>query len=172
MRWSFRGMTSSGVLVIIAVVSGSAGALQAQGADRLYGTWRLTTFRQTVVATGETKDLFGKAPRGFLTYGRDGRMMVLIVKDERPKPTDITKITDQERVGLFKTMMAYGGTYSFDGKTVTHHVDISFNQAWTGTDFVRSVELDGRKLLLKTGPQPSTIDGTMGIYTLTWEKVE
>jgi hypothetical protein len=127
-----------------------------------------------VVATGETKDVFGKAPRGFLTYGRDGRMMVLIVKDERPKPTatDLTKMTDRERAELFGTMAAYGGTYTFDGKTVTHHVDISWNQVWTGTDLVRTVQFDGRKLLLRTGPQPSDIDGTMSIFALTWEKVE
>jgi hypothetical protein len=41
-------------------------------------------------------------------------MMVLIVKDERPKPPDLAKMTDQERAQLFKTLVAYGGTYTLD----------------------------------------------------------
>ncbi|MGH8611080.1 MAG: lipocalin-like domain-containing protein, partial [Gammaproteobacteria bacterium] len=70
--------------------------------EELYGTWRLVSFTQTIVATGETVDIFGKAPRGFINYGRDGRMMVLFVKDERPNPADLAKMTDQERAELFK----------------------------------------------------------------------
>jgi len=171
MKWRLIEVTGP-VLAAVVVVSGVDRGVHTEQAEQLYGTWRLETFRQTVVATGETKDYFGKAPRGLITYGRDGRMLVLIVKDQRPNPTDVTKITDQECAELFKTMVAYGGTYTFDGKTVTHHVDISWNQVWTGTDLVRSVQLDRRKLLLKTGPQPSPFDGTIGIYTLTWEKVE
>jgi len=38
---------------------------------------------QTIVATGETIHIFGQAPRAFINYGRDGRMMVLIVNDQR-----------------------------------------------------------------------------------------
>jgi lipocalin-like protein len=141
------------------------------GNDELYGTWRLVSFTRTVVATGETTDIFGKTPRGFINYGRDGRMVVLIVKDERPKPADLAKMTDQERADLFKTMIAYGGTYTFDGRTITHHVDISWNQIWTGTDQERNVKFDGRKVILSTNPQPSSIDGRMSISVLTWEKV-
>ena len=36
-----------------------------------------------------------------MNYGRDGRMMSLIVKDERPRPADLAKMTDQERAELF-----------------------------------------------------------------------
>jgi len=118
------------------------------GDEELYGTWHLVSYTRTVVATGETTDIFGKAARGFINYGRDGRMMVLLVKDERPKPADLSKITDQERADLFKTMVAYGGTYTFDGTTITHHVDISWNQIWTGTDQLRNIKLDGRTVTL------------------------
>jgi Lipocalin-like domain len=140
--------------------------------DELYGTWRLVSFTRTVVATGETTDIFGKTPHGFINYGRDGRMMVLIVKDERPKPADLAKITDQERADLFKTMIAYGGTYTFDGTTITHHVDISWNQIFTGTDQLRKIKLDGRTVILSTNPQPSSIDGKVAVSVLTWEKIE
>ena len=140
--------------------------------DELYGTWRLLSCTQTVVATGETIHIFGKAPRGFIQYGRDGRMMVLIVKEERPTPADLATITDRERAELFRTMIAYGGTYTFDGTTVTHHLDISWNQLWTGTDLVRNVTLDGRKAIFTTNPGPRSQDGKVAIAVLTWEKLE
>ena len=159
-------------VTILAIVAGSGYRSEAQATDQLYGTWRLVSFTRTIVATGETTDIFGKAPHGFISYSRDGRMMVLYVKDERPKPTDLAKMTDQERADLFKTMVAYGGTYTFDGKTITHHVDISWNQIWTGTDQLRNIRFEGRKVILSTNPQPSSIDGKMSISVLAWEKLE
>ena len=66
----------------------------AAGSEELYGTWRLVSFVSQFVATGEKVDNFGKAPRGFLSYGRDGRMSAILVKDERPKPTDLAKVTN------------------------------------------------------------------------------
>lgn len=64
-------------------------------------------------------------PLGYITYGKDGRMMVVIVRHPRPKPEAIDKISDQDAARLFRTMTAYGGTYRFDGKTIEHHIDIA-----------------------------------------------
>jgi hypothetical protein len=139
--------------------------------EALYGTWRLVSCTQTVIATGETIHLFGKAPSGFIQYGRDGRMMVLIVHEERPTPADLATMTDQERAELFRTMVAYSGTYTCDGKTVTHHVDISWNQVWTGTDLLRNITFDGRKAIFTTPPGPRSQDGKVAISVLTWEKL-
>lgn len=140
--------------------------------EKLYGTWHLVSFIQTILATGETVDVFGKAPTGFIHYGRDGRMMVLMVKDERPKPADLSQMTDQERVELFKTLVAYAGTYSLDSGRVTHHLDISWNQIFTGTEQVRNIELDGCKFIMSTNPQPRSQDGKIATSVLTWERLE
>lgn len=137
----------------------------------LCGTWKLVSYQRTVVATGETTDFFGSAPRGFLNYSPDGRMIVIVVKEERPSPADPANVTDQDRAGLFKSMLAYGGKYSFDGKDITHHVDISWNEHWTGTDQLRHVRLEGRRLILSTDPLPDANDGTMIRAVLTWERV-
>jgi len=142
------------------------------GDEQLYGTWRLVSFTRTVLATGETMDLYGKSPHGFINYGRDGRVLVLIVSDKRPKPADLAKMTDQERVELFKTTIAYGGTYSYDGKAIRHHVDISWNENWTGTDLVREVKFDGNRLILSTVPAPASQDGKLVTAVLTWERVQ
>jgi hypothetical protein len=99
-------------------------------------------------------------------------MMVLMVKDTRPKPSDLSKMTDQERVELFKTLVAYAGTYEVDAKTVTHHLDISWNQIFTGTDQVRNIEFDGCKFIMSTNPQPRSQDGKVAISVLTWERLE
>lgn len=141
------------------------------GSEELYGTWRLVSFTSQDVATGVKTDTFGKAPRGFLSYGRDGRMSALLVKGERPKPTDLAKVTNEERVELFKTMIAYAGTFSVEGNIVTHHVDISWNENWTGTSQVRNIKLVGRKLYITTNSQPSVRDGKPVIGVLEWEKV-
>ena len=143
----------------------------AAGSEELYGTWRLVSFTSQDVATGVKTDTFGKAPRGFLSYSRDGRMSALLVKDERPKPTDLAKVTNEERAELFKTMIAYAGTFSVDGNVVTHHVDISWNENWTGTSQVRNIKLVGRKLYITTNPQPSVSDGKPVIGVLEWEKI-
>jgi lipocalin-like protein len=144
----------------------------AAGNEELYGTWRLVSFTSQVTATAEKTDVFGKAPRGYLSYSRDGRMYAILVRDERPKPADLAKMTDQERAELFKTLIAYSGTFKFDGKTVTHHVDISWNENWTGTAQVRNVRLEGRTLYITTNPQPRSQDGKPAIGVLMWEKVE
>jgi len=156
-----------GLLVVLTSFS-----VWAAGEEDLYGTWRLVSFTTEVVATGEKTDVFGKAPRGFLSYSRDGRMLAILVKAERPKPPDLAKMKDEERVELFRTVIAYGGTFTVDGKTVTHHVDISWNENWTGTAQVRIVKLEGDKLYISTNPQPSPIDGRPVIGVLAWEKVK
>jgi lipocalin-like protein len=146
-------------------------ASSSAAGDKLWGTWRLVSFTRTYTESGQTVDAFGKEPQGFITYGRDGRMSVFIVKSGRPKVADVATIDDATRIELFKTMLAYGGTYTFDGKTVTHHIEISSNESWTGTDQIRNVKLDGRKLVLTTNPQTNATDGKMTVAILTWERV-
>jgi hypothetical protein len=140
--------------------------------NQLYGTWRLLSFTQTVVATGEKTDIFGKSPQGFINYGRDGRMFILVVKDNRSKPADLAKLTDQERAELFKTMIAYSGKYTFDGKTLKTRVDISWNENWTGTEQVRHVKFEGKRLILSTIPAPASQDGKIVTAVLTWERIK
>jgi len=81
-------------------------------------------------------------------------------------------MTDQERSDLFKTMLAYGGTYDFDGKIVKHHIDISWNQMWTGTHQPRNVKFDGRRVVITNDAHPHSLDGKMSVAVLTFEKVE
>ena len=145
---------------------------RALDVEKLYGTWKLVSFTQRYVATGETIDVFGKDPSGFLSYSRDGRMSAILVKDRRPRPADMAQTTTQDKAQLFGSMYAYAGTFTVDGNTVTHHVDISWNENWTGTHQVRNVRLEGDRLYISTNPQSNGIDGRIIVGELVWEKVK
>jgi len=138
--------------------------------DEIYGTYKLISTSQKVVATGEIVTL--ATEQGFINYGRDGRMLVIITRGVRPKPETFNKMTTQDRVALFDSMTAYAGTFKFDGKTLEHNVDISWNEMFTGTTQIREVTRDGERLSISTRPQPSARDGRMSITTLVWEKVK
>ncbi len=125
-----------------------------------------------ILDTGEVLDTWGKSPRGFITYGRDGRVLALIVGDKRPKPESVEKMTDQQRADLFRSMTAYGGTYKFDGKTIEHHIDISWNEVWTGTTVIREIKKEGDKLVYTSAAAPFAGDGKMSVVSLVWEKVK
>ena len=97
--------------------------------------------------------------------------MALIVGKDRPKPTSIDKITDQNSIELFRSIIAYGGGYQYDGNAVEHHIDISSNEVWTGTTQIRDVKRDGSKITLTTRPAAGPFDGKLVSTTLEWEKV-
>jgi len=87
----------------------------AAAADqKLDGTYRLVSSSRTLTDTGQVETFSNE--QGYITYGKDGRMLVLIVRGDRPKPESLAKMTDQQRADLFRSMTAYGGTYKFDGK--------------------------------------------------------
>jgi hypothetical protein len=138
----------------------------------IVGTYRLISANRVILETGETEDSWGENPVGYITYGPDGRMMVIIVFSDRPKPESLDKMTDQDRANLFRTMTAYGGTYTFHGNRIEHHIDISWNELWTGTTVIRDIRRDGDRLVYTSKPAPFTRDGKVSVNTLVWEKVK
>ena len=138
-------------------------------ADELAGSYQLMSSSTKHLDTGE--DVPDEAAKGSIMYGADGRMLVLITYGDRPKAESAAKLTDDQRVALFRTMLSYGGTYEFDGKTVTHHVDICSDEIRCGTTFVRDVTVDGDRVTYTTRPQPGPIDGKMIVITLVWRKL-
>jgi len=138
-------------------------------AHPLIGTWQLKSY---VVTTerGERSTPYGEHPSGYLTYTVDGRMQVIGIADGRHAPHGAPP-TDEEQMALQKTMFAYAGTYSVEAGKVIHHVEISWNQVWNGTDQVRLFEAHGKTLVITTHlTDPAT--GAQNRYVLTWEKVE
>jgi hypothetical protein len=132
------------------------------------GTWRLKSYVVTA-GTGETSTPYGERPIGYLNYSGDGRMQAIGTSSGRIVPLNPT-LRDDERAALHETMFAYAGTYSLEAAKVTHHVDISWNEVWNGTDQVRFYEVKGTTLTLTS----RAIDPTSGReaqYVVVWEKV-
>jgi len=136
----------------------------------ILGTWKLKSFVREMTATGEKYNQMGDHPDGYLGYSADGRMYAIITTDNRTKPLDVI-LTDEQRVKLHQTLQAYAGTYTVQSDKVIHHVDISWNEAWTGTDQVRFYKLDGN-VLTNTTVNKSPVDGREGRTVLVWEKVK
>lgn len=142
--------------------------------NALVGTYRLVSAVRTVIATGEKFYPYGKNPSGYITYGPEGRMQVIVASDGRPKPKSqsIDDLPDKEAKELLRSLTAYAGTYTFDSKSVTHHIDTSWNEVWTGTDQIRDVQLDGGRAIYTSRPAPDPRDGRTVSTTLIWEKVK
>jgi hypothetical protein len=134
----------------------------------LVGTWKLQSYVVTTAA-GERSTPYGEKPQGYLSYSADGRMQVIAAANGRRVPTD-TNPSDHDRVALYDTMFAYAGAYSVEGDKVTHHVDISWNETWTGTDQVRRFEVNGNVLTITTRI-PDPVSGAETHYAVAWERV-
>ena len=135
------------------------------------GTWKLQSFTTEDVATGRKTNMFGAHPSGYLNYGPDCRMCAILVKEGRKAP-DALVPTDVERVDLYSGFIAYAGTYSIEGDKVSHHIDASWNQSWTGTTQVRQFRIDGNSLYIRTLPAKDPMTGNETSAVLVWIKVE
>jgi len=141
------------------------------GENPILGTWKLKSYVREVAVTGEKINQLGEHPDGYLSYSADGRMYAIGTSDNRVKPRNVNP-NDEERVKLHQTMFAFAGTYTLEGGKVIHHVDISWNEAWTGTDQIRFYKLDGNTLTITTAPNKSTYDGRESRTVLVLEKVK
>ena len=137
----------------------------------LLGTWKLQAFTTKDLATGQKSELFGAHPSGYLSYGSDFRMYAILLEEGRKAPADLVP-TDAERIDLYNGFSAYAGTYSIEGDKVSHYVDASWNQSWTGTTQVRQFRIDGKTLHIRTLPARNPVTGKACISELVWVKVE
>jgi len=170
-------MKSASFILALAIFASASSAPSPSfaGNEEIWGTYKLISSKKKFLETGEVVNTYGgEHPAGYITYGKEGRMLVLVTWDGRKKPQDAFKTSIEERDALFRTMFAYGGTYNYSGNRVEHHIDISWNETWSGTNVIRTVTRDGDRLTYTTepyaDPQVETA-GKMAVQTLVWEKV-
>jgi hypothetical protein len=153
------------------------GSIEAIGQERQnctgpqLGTWKLRSYTTEDLATGQKTDLFGAHPTGYLSYGSDCRVSGIVVKEGRKAPNSLVP-TDAERVELYNGLIAYAGTYSIEGDKVSHRIDASWNQSWTGTTLVRQFRIDGKSLYIQTLPAKNPLTGKESSAVLVFDKVE
>ena len=134
------------------------------------GTWSLQSYVRERLSDGQKHNQFGDSPIGYIGYAPDGRMYAIFTRNDRVTPRDVVP-TDEEGVELIGSMVAYAGTFSLGENVVVHHIDTSWNQAWTGTNQIRHFVLEGDTLTITTAPYRSYLDGTLGRSILVWTRV-
>jgi len=132
----------------------------------LVGLWRLREFAREYQATGEREYPMGNMPAGYIHFSPEGRMTVVITGEGRKAPT-----TDQDRVGLFNTLVAYTGPYRVDGDTWITMVEVSMNPAWVGTEQTRMFQISGDRLQ-ETQPWTARPDNRMARAVIMYERVK
>jgi len=118
--------------------------------------------------THQAMEPFGAHPIGYLSYGADCRMYAILVAEGRRRPAGDVP-TDAEKIELFDGMGSYAGTYTVEGDKVIHHVDVSWNGAWTATNQVRQFKIEGDRLQIRVH---SLEDGRPALSTLLWTRVK
>ena len=132
----------------------------------IVGSWELSGWYQQSPGGGK-EPLFGAHPRGRLSYTSEGVVHAFMAAEGRPQPSsEAIAIADQIR--LFQTMIAYSGTYRLDGDRIWHFVDMSWNQVWTKSEFIRYFELFGNHLRIMTQPSSEDVDLTGPVYIAEW----
>jgi hypothetical protein len=148
----------------------SASALSEQCSGPEIGTWRLLSFTSQDPETGEKTAPYGLYPTGFLSYTADCRMYVIIVREHRTAPA-ATAGNDAEKLALLEGLISYSGTYNIDGTNISHHVDASWNEVWTGSTQVGQVKLDGNTMYVQSPAQKNPRDGKVTSETLIWTRL-
>jgi hypothetical protein len=128
----------------------------------------MTSWVTKDVATGERQDALGQNPRGTVVYTPQ-RVTFLIIKNNRARPEQLPP-SDEEKIALFDTMFAYSGAYTVESDRVVHHVDLSWNEAWSGTDQVRFCRVDEQTLTYTSTPAKNPFDGREVVHEVTYER--
>jgi hypothetical protein len=149
----------------VAVVSFAVNAPSWGAEPDVVGNWKLVSYVTEELTTGKKTPLLGEHPKGYLIYTPQGRMMGLIVHETRSPPK-----VDEDRINLHKSMVSYSGRYTVQGDKVVHHVDVSWNEALTGTDLVRFFKVEGDRLTITTAPGKNALTGAEAISVVVWER--
>jgi hypothetical protein len=138
--------------------------------NSIVGVWKLKQYSRRFLDNGDVRN--DMLPQAYILYTPGGFMMSITVEENRQPPAGEV-LTDDERVRLFKSIIsAYSGTYTVAGDTVIHDVEMSWNEAWSGTKQVRRFAVNGDQLTIETTPRTAGTDTRQFINTLTWERTE
>jgi hypothetical protein len=165
-------MVRSGALIValvLAVLFVPSAAVPMDAEKQLLGVWKLESFYTEFQATGEKKMLYGERPNGYVIFTPEKRMIGIITAEGRKRPT-----TDEDRAAAFLSMISYSGIYRVEGDKWITKVDVSWTEAWTGTDQLRFFKVDGDKLEVTSMwlQLPNLPAGSMSRGVLIWSRVK
>ncbi|VVC83983.1 hypothetical protein [Sideroxydans sp. CL21] len=74
--------------------------------------------------------------------------------------------TDEERSAALRSMFAYTGNYRIEGDKFITTVDTAWNEAWVGTDQLRTYKIDGDQLYVVTMSQSNPNFGNRAMHSI------
>ena len=138
--------------------------------DVLFGTWKQLSGTYVDIETGEERPGLSKSPNGYIHFARDGRMFNLTVDSSRQRPVG-PRPTAAEAEALYRSLIAYTGTFGVDGDRVFFDLAVSWNESWTGTRQIRTFKLAGNQLMI-TAEIINPMSGKPARHRLMFEKVQ
>jgi hypothetical protein len=133
---------------------------------KLVGSWKLVSWVQEFQDGGEPRHEYGKHPVGYIIFTPEGRMMAVLEGEGRKSPS-----SDEDRLALFRTMVAYTGKYFLEGDKWTTKVDAAWLPDRRGTDQVRFFKVEGDKLYVTTPFRTGlNYGGRVARSLLVWER--
>ncbi|NJL78816.1 MAG: lipocalin-like domain-containing protein [Richelia sp. RM2_1_2] len=143
----------------------------------LLGTWKLISITAIFPDGKIDKEAFGINPIGYITYTPEGKIMVIFSKSERPLlsgnsasplTTAIHSVPIEERSQAFSNFNSYAGSYTLDGNTVIHHVEIALIPNRVGKSLTRTFTLNENRITLTT---PLSKSDDTPKFELVWERI-
>jgi hypothetical protein len=135
----------------------------------LFGTWKQLSGTYVDLETGQERPGLSKAPSGYIHFARDGRMFNLTVDPSRQRPAG-PRPTAAEAEALYRSLIAYTGTFGVEDNRVFFDLDVSWNESWTGTRQVRTFELAGDRLMI-SAEIVNPMTGKPARHRLVFERV-
>lgn len=136
---------------------------------QIVGVWKGKGFVQKILVSSETTKPRGESPTGTATFSRGGHFTWIFIDDGRKVPA--TPVTDADRLALFNSLAFGTGTYKVEGEKVILRYDGSWNQAWTGTERVQTLQVSGNVLTWTSAPFKVANDKD-AVAIFTYERVE
>lgn len=136
----------------------------------IVGVWKLTSFARKEVGTDKTVQVYGEHPTGYRVHTRGGHAFYMFFDANRKAPAG--NVTDADRIELFKTMTAAGGTYKIEGNKVVFHADVSTGQSLNGRTLTYHFDIAGNTLTMTTDPVKNPTGGPENVFLSTYERTE
>jgi hypothetical protein len=131
----------------------------------LLGLWRLVSAYREYLDSGETHELLGPAPTGFLLLAPGGRMIALL--------TDTSRESGDDPSSLFRGLMGYSGRYHVEDDRFITDVDVAWHPDWLGTKQERFFRIEGDDLHIRSAEQiHPAFPGRVGRGVLRWKREE
>ena len=156
--------------IAMLLASGWVEPASAQGSSpSIVGVWKLTTFVRKEVGNDKVVQPFGEEPAGYRVHTQGGHAFYMFFDRNRKAPAGA--MTDADRIELFKTMTAAGGTYEVAGDKVVFRTEVSSAQL-TGRTLTYRYQIAGKTLTMTTDPAKSATGGPDSYLVSTYERVE